>query len=83
MTARPRRRAGIMVGDELVSVDGAPYHEITSFAGKFGRKVAVKLRRRADAEPISLDVLVAALRAAADVRGGDRAERDGDRARRP
>ena len=52
----PAARAGVLVGDELLDVDGAPYREIASFAGKFARKVAVRLRRHAGAEPISIAV---------------------------
>jgi carboxyl-terminal processing protease len=58
----PAARAGVEVGDEVVTVDGAPYHEITSFAGKVGRKVTLKLRRRPDAELTSLDVPVVSLK---------------------
>ncbi len=36
----PAERAGLKVGDEIVSVDGAPYHPIRSFRGKIGEQVA-------------------------------------------
>ncbi len=38
MTAVRRPSAGIMAGDEIVSVDGAPFAEIGSFRGKAGRR---------------------------------------------
>ena len=41
----PAARAGLKVGDELVSVDGAPYHPIRSFRGKVGQEAAVAVRR--------------------------------------
>ena len=41
----PAARAGILVGDELLDVDAAPYREIASFAGKFAHKVAIRLGR--------------------------------------
>ena len=41
----PAARAGLKVGDEIVSVDGAPYHPIRSFRGKVGQEVAVAVRR--------------------------------------
>jgi carboxyl-terminal processing protease len=44
----PADRAGLKVGDEIVSVDGAPYHPVRSFRGKAGREAAVALRRVAD-----------------------------------
>lgn len=58
----PAARAGILTGDEILSIDGAPYSEIASFAGKAGRTVAVKLRRHAGAEPSNVNVEVALLR---------------------
>ena len=54
----PAARAGILMGDEVLDIDGEPYREIGSFAGKFARKVAVRLRRHAGAEPIRIEVLV-------------------------
>jgi C-terminal processing protease CtpA/Prc len=54
----PAARAGILAGDELLDVDGAPYREIGSFAGKIGRTVAVRLRRQAGGEPIVIHVRV-------------------------
>lgn len=58
----PADRAGILVGDEVLSVDGAPYREIESFRGKTGRTVEVRLRRRPDTEPITVKVAVETLR---------------------
>jgi carboxyl-terminal processing protease len=57
----PAERAGLKVGDEIVSVDGAPYHPIRSFRGKVGEQVAVIRRRAASAEPEALKVEVASL----------------------
>ena len=58
----PAARAGIQVGDEIAAVDGAPYHEITSFHGKVGRTVDVQLRHRPDAEPVTVKVRVELLK---------------------
>jgi carboxyl-terminal processing protease len=44
----PAARAGLKVGDEIVSVDGAPYHPIRSFRGKAGTRAAVAIRRAQD-----------------------------------
>jgi len=54
----PAARAGILVGDEVLDVDGAPYQEIGSFAGKTGRTVAMRLLRQAGSEPIVIHVRV-------------------------
>ncbi len=58
----PAVKAGILVGDEIVSVDGAPYREIGSFRDKVGRSVEIRLRRGAGAEPIVVKVQVERLR---------------------
>lgn len=41
----PAARAGLKVGDEILSVDGAPYHPVRSFRGKVGHEVGIALRR--------------------------------------
>lgn len=58
----PAAKAGILTGDEIVSVDGAPYSEIGSFRDKVGKSVDVRLRRSAEAEPITVKVQVEKLR---------------------
>jgi len=58
----PAARAGILLGDEVLAVDGAPYQEIESFAGKAGRAVAVRLRRRPGSEPMVVNVPVELLK---------------------
>ena len=58
----PAAKAGILAGDEIVSVDGAPYSEIGSFRDKVGRTVDVRLRRSRDAEPVVVSVQVERLR---------------------
>jgi C-terminal processing protease CtpA/Prc len=58
----PAARAGILVGDEIISVNGAPYREIISFRDKVGKSVEIKLRRRPGAEPIAVKVQVESLR---------------------
>lgn len=58
----PAAKAGILVGDEVLSVDGQPYQEIASFRNKVGKPVEVKLRRRPGEEPITVKVQVEQLR---------------------
>ena len=41
----PAARAGLKVGDEILSVGGAPYRLVRSFRGKVGHEVAVAVRR--------------------------------------
>jgi carboxyl-terminal processing protease len=57
----PADRAGLKVGDEIVSVDGAPYHPIRSFRGKSGKDVAVSIRRTEGGPITSIDVDVASI----------------------
>jgi carboxyl-terminal processing protease len=58
----PADRAGMLVGDEILAVDGAAYHEIASFRGKVGKTVDVLLRRNAGAEPVTVKVNVESLK---------------------
>lgn len=44
----PAWKAGLVVGDEVIAVDGEPYHPLRSFATKIGRDVTLMIRRRAD-----------------------------------
>jgi C-terminal processing protease CtpA/Prc len=55
-------RAGIREGDEILAVDGEPYHEIASFEGMAGETVTLQLRRQADAEPVGISVEVEEIR---------------------
>ncbi len=55
----PAAKAGLLTGDEIVSVDGQPFAEIGSFRGKAGGTAHLMVRRAADAEPIAIDVPVA------------------------
>uniref|UniRef100_UPI002FE1989B S41 family peptidase n=1 Tax=Sinorhizobium chiapasense TaxID=501572 RepID=UPI002FE1989B len=58
----PAEKAGLLVGDEILSVDGLPYREIGSFTDKVGRSVEIRLRRHPDAVPTSVKVQVERLR---------------------
>lgn len=42
-------KAGLLVGDEIIAVDGDPFHPIKSFASKVGQEVTLTIRRRGDA----------------------------------
>lgn len=54
----PAAKAGILVGDEILSVDGAPYDDIASFKDKVGKEVDVSLRRHAGETPTTVKVKV-------------------------
>jgi carboxyl-terminal processing protease len=54
----PAARAGLKVGDELLSVDAEAYHPIRSFRGKEGQHARLKFRRSAEAPPQELEVEV-------------------------
>jgi carboxyl-terminal processing protease len=58
----PAARAGILAGDEITAIDGAPYREIASFKGKVGQTVDVQYRRRPEHEPISVKIRVELLK---------------------
>jgi carboxyl-terminal processing protease len=44
----PARKAGLLVGDEILAAGGEPFHPINSFAAKVGQEVTVTIRRRVD-----------------------------------
>jgi C-terminal processing protease CtpA/Prc len=54
----PAALAGIETGDEILSVDGAPFSEIDAFRGKVGKTATLTIRRTADAEPKAYNVEV-------------------------
>jgi carboxyl-terminal processing protease len=55
----PADRAGLKVGDELLSVDAEPYHPIRSFRGKEDQRARITFRRSAEAPPqeVEADVI--------------------------
>src|SRR5690606_6769011 len=80
----PAARSGLTVGDEIVTVDAAPFAEIDSFKGKAGGTATVAVRRADGADPVAVgvsvesiqptDMFLAAIRSSATV-----IERDGFR----
>ncbi len=50
-------KAGLLVGDEIIAADGAPFHPINSFAAKIGQEVMLAIRRRADVPSESVVVV--------------------------
>jgi carboxyl-terminal processing protease len=80
----PAERAGLKVGDEILAVDGAPYHPIRSFRSKAGRRAQLTLRRTKDGPVETLGVQVMSIAPLHAFREATRAsarviERDGRR----
>lgn len=50
-TSSAASAAGVQVGDEILKVDGLPFHEIDSFKGKRGKVVTMTIRRESGGEP--------------------------------
>ncbi len=53
----PADEAGLLVGDEIVAADGAPFEPVESFSGAAGRKVALDIRRTPGGTPQRVDVV--------------------------
>jgi carboxyl-terminal processing protease len=51
-------KEGIRVGDEIVAVDGRPFHPLQSFASRNSEKVSLSVRSQPTADPVSVQVLV-------------------------
>ena len=47
----PAAKAGLLVGDELLSVDGMPYHPVQSLSTKVNQEVTLQVRRNLDGPP--------------------------------
>jgi carboxyl-terminal processing protease len=48
MEGMPAWKAGLVVGDEIIAADGAPYQPLKSFATGVGQPVTLMIRRHAD-----------------------------------
>jgi carboxyl-terminal processing protease len=57
----PAQRAGLLVGDEIVAADDAPFRPVLSFRNKTGRPVVLSIRRHADGAVESVIVTPAEL----------------------
>jgi carboxyl-terminal processing protease len=84
LQASPAERAGLKVGDEILAVDGAPYHPIRSFRGKVGHRASVTIRRTPEGPTETLSAQVMSIAPLHAFREATRAsarviERDGRR----
>jgi carboxyl-terminal processing protease len=57
----PAHAAGVLLGDDIVSVDDRPFHPVDSFRGKVGQSVSLQIRRASGATPIAISVTPADL----------------------
>ena len=57
----PAQKAGVLVGDEILSADDRPFRPVDSFRGKVGAQVSLRIRRAAGAAPIPVSVTPADL----------------------
>lgn len=69
----PADRAGVKFGDEILSVDGAPYSPIAVFRGRIGERVQIAVRRAAQAAPETFPVDVIPIRPTAAFSAATRA----------
>jgi carboxyl-terminal processing protease len=53
----PAARAGLLVGDEIVSAEGATFDPVASFAGRDGTPVALEVRREAGGPTFVVEVV--------------------------
>lgn len=56
LAGQPADRGGLKTGDEIVSVDGAPFEPVASFRGKVSTAVKFEIRREKDGPLSSLEV---------------------------
>jgi carboxyl-terminal processing protease len=53
----PAHRAGLLLGDEILSVDERPFRPVESFRDKVGGAVSISIRRAAAGAPMAYSVL--------------------------
>jgi carboxyl-terminal processing protease len=58
----PAHQSGLLLGDEILSVDGLPFLPVASFRGKVGVPVSFSIRRAPAAAPVALTVTPVELR---------------------
>lgn len=57
----PAHHAGLLVGDEILAVDGLPFRSVASFRGKVGVPVTLSIRRDPGGPSMALGVTPAAI----------------------
>ena len=54
LNGSPAEKAGLVVGDRLLTVDGESFSPIKSFVGKANREVKIQIQRQSDSSPITI-----------------------------
>ena len=57
LNGSPAEKAGLLVGDRLLTVDGKPFTPITSFTGKANQKVQIQIQRQPNSAPLAIAVV--------------------------
>jgi carboxyl-terminal processing protease len=57
----PAHQAGLLLGDEILSVDDAPFRPVESFRGKVGAPVSIQIRRTSEGAPMAISATPAEL----------------------
>jgi carboxyl-terminal processing protease len=58
----PAAKAGLKVGDQVLTAEGNPFSPVQSLAGKAGKPVAIQVKRARDGAPLALEVTPRATR---------------------
>lgn len=58
----PAAKAGLKVGDQVLTAEGRPFSPVQSLAGKAGKPVALRVKRARDGAPLALEVTPRATR---------------------
>ncbi len=53
----PAHKAGLLLGDEILSADDRPFRPVGSFRGKVGAPVSLSIRRTRDGSPTAIGVV--------------------------
>ena len=57
LNGSPAEKAGLFVGDRLLTVDNKPFTPIKSFTGKANQEVQIKIQRQPNSAPTSIAVI--------------------------
>ena len=54
LNGSPAEKAGLVVGDQILTVDGESFSPIKSFTGKGNQEVEIQIQRQSDSSPITI-----------------------------